>query len=101
MELKHVNEADFESEVIKCDKKVLVDFYASWCGPCKMMAPILEEMANTTDSVKIVKLDVDENQNLAIKYGVMSIPTLIVFDKGEVVNKSVGLISKSEIMDLL
>lgn len=92
MMLKHVSEKDFEDEVLKSDVKVLVDFYADWCGPCKMMAPVLEEIAENSNGFKIVKLNVDEN---------MSIPALFVFDKGEVVNKSVGLISKNEVLDLL
>lgn len=101
MMLKHVSVEDFEDEVLKSDVKVLVDFYADWCGPCKMMAPVLEEIAENNNGFKIVKLNVDENMSIAEKYNIMSIPTLFVFDKGEVVNKSVGLISKNEVLDLL
>lgn len=101
MMLKHVNVEDFEDEVLKSDVKVLVDFYADWCGPCKMMAPVLEEIAENNNGFKIVKLNVDENMSIAEKYNIMSIPALFVFDKGEVVNKSVGLISKNEVLDLL
>ena len=89
MMLKHVSVEDFEDEVLKSDVKVLVDFYADWCGPCKMMAPVLEEIAENNNGFKIVKLNI------------MSIPALFVFDKGEVVNKSIGLISKNEVLDLL
>lgn len=101
MMLKHVSVEDFEDEVLKSDVKVLVDFYADWCGPCKMMAPVLEEIAENNNGFKIVKLNVDENMSIAEKYNIMSIPSLFVFDKGEVVNKSVGLISKNEVLDLL
>lgn len=101
MMLKHVNVEDFEDEVLKSDVKVLVDFYADWCGPCKMMAPVLEEIAENNNGFKIVKLNVDENMSIAEKYNIMSIPALFVFDKGEVVNKSIGLISKNEVLDLL
>ncbi len=101
MMLKHVCVEDFEDEVLKSDVKVLVDFYADWCGPCKMMAPVLEEIAENNNGFKIVKLNVDENMSIAEKYNIMSIPALFVFDKGEVVNKSVGLISKNEVLDLL
>ncbi len=101
MMLKHVSVEDFEDEVLKSDVKVLVDFYAAWCGPCKMMAPVLEEIAENNNDFKIVKLNVDENMSIAEKYNIMSIPALFVFDKGEVVNKSVALISKNEVLDLL
>ena len=101
MMLKHVSVEDFEDEVLKSDVKVLVDFYADWCGPCKMMAPVLEEIAENNNGFKIVKLNVDENMSIAEKYNIMSIPALFVFDKGEVVNKSIGLISKNEVFDLL
>ena len=101
MAVKHVSGKDFETEVLKSDKKVLVDFYADWCGPCKMMGPVLEEMAAEYDNIDVVKINVDEEQELAIRYKVMSIPALMVFDKGEVVKKSVGLISKAEVIELI
>ena len=101
MMLKHVSVEDFEDEVLKSDVKVLVDFYADWCGPCKMMAPVLEEIAENNNGFKIVKLNVDENMSIAEKYNIMAIPALFVFDKGQVVNKSIGLISKNEVLDLL
>lgn len=101
MAVKHVKSSDFESEVLKSDKKVLVDFYADWCGPCKMMGPVLEAVSEENDNIDVVKINVDEEQELAMQYRVMSIPALMVFEKGEVVRKSVGLISKAEVLDLI
>lgn len=101
MAVVHLTEENFVTEVKATDKPVLVDFWASWCGPCQMLGPVIEELANEIDDVKICKLDVDANQDLAIEYGVMSIPTLILFKNGEVSNKSVGLVSKSEIMHMI
>ena len=99
--VKHINTDNFEEEVIKAEGKVLVDFFATWCGPCTMLAPILEQVADSKPEVKIVKVDVDEEPELATRYKVMSIPTLIVFEKGEVVKKSLGVISKAELLDLI
>lgn len=99
--VKHVTTADFEEVVIKAEGKVLVDFFATWCGPCTMLAPVLEQVADSKPEVKIVKVDVDEEPELATRYKVMSIPTLIVFEKGEVVKKSLGVISKAELLDLI
>ena len=99
--VKVLNEKDFDEIVLMSQLPVLVDFYADWCGPCKMMAPVLEEIAENNNDFKIVKLNVDENMSIAEKYNIMSIPALFVFDKGEVVNKSIGLISKNEVLDLL
>ena len=83
--VKHINTDNFEEEVIKAEGKVLVDFFATWCGPCTMLAPVLEQVADSKPEVKIVKVDVDEEPELATRYKVMSIPTLMVFEKGEVV----------------
>lgn len=96
-----VSSENFENEVLKSDKTVLIDFYADWCGPCKMLAPVVEEIANENDSIKVAKINVDDEQDLAGKYGVMSIPTLVVIKNGQEVNRSVGLISKSEVISLL
>ena len=92
---------NFDEEVLRSDKKVLIDFYATWCGPCKVWSPIVEEIAKENDDIKVVKIDVDEEEELANKYGVISIPTLIVIENGEVINKSVGVISKEEIESML
>lgn len=92
---------NFENEVINSDKPVLVDFWATWCGPCKMLAPIIEEIANENDSIKVGKVNVDEQQELAVKFGIMSIPTVLVFKGGKVVNTSVGYCSKEKLESLI
>ena len=99
--VKHVTTADFEEVVIKAEGKVLVDFFATWCGPCSMMAPVFEQVSDITPDVKIVKVDIDENPELAERYKVMSIPTFMVFENGTVVKKTVGAISKSELLELI
>ena len=91
---------NFKEEVLDYKGTVLVDFYADWCGPCKMLSPVLEEISNETD-IKICKVTVDENQALAIEYKVMSIPTLIVFKEGKKELVSVGLKSKEEILEMI
>lgn len=102
MEVIKLNNQNFQKEVIDSDKIVLIDFYADWCGPCKMMSPIIDEVANEMyESVKVCKLNVDENPNLAVEYNVMSIPTLIIFKSGNVVDTSVGLRDKEEILNNL
>ena len=98
-ELK-ITAANFENEVLRSDKPVLLDFYADWCGPCKMLAPILEELDGVAPC-KIVKVDVDENRALALQYAVASIPTLLVFRNGQLVNRSVGLISREDVLKLV
>ena len=91
---------NFKEEVLDYKGTVLVDFYADWCGPCKMLSPVLEEISNETD-IKICKVNADENQALAIEYKVMSIPTLIVFKEGKKELVSVGLKSKEEILEMI
>ncbi len=101
MSVIKVNEENFEREVLQADKTVLVDFYADWCGPCKMLSPIVDEVANEVSDVKVCKVNIDEARDLAIKFDIMSIPTLLVFKNGNVVNSSLGLVSKAKIMDLI
>ena len=101
MNVIKVNDSTFEQEVLKSNIPVLVDFYADWCGPCKMLSPTVDEVANENDDVKVVKVNVDESQEVAIKYQVMSIPTLVVIKNGNEVNRSVGLIDKEEILNMI
>lgn len=99
---KKFTSANFAAEVLGADKPVLVDFYADWCGPCKMMAPAVEQLAEELDGVAVVgKLNVDENEDIAMKYGIMSIPTLVVFKGGEPVNKVIGVQSKETIEQMV
>ena len=100
MELK-INSENFEKEVLNSEKPVLVDFFADWCGPCKMMAPIVEELATELDGkVKVGKINVDENSDIAVEYNVMSIPTLIIFKNGKEEKRLVGLRDKEELLNL-
>lgn len=97
-----VNDANFQNEVLSADKPVLVDFWAVWCGPCKMIAPIVEELAAEYDGkLKVTKMDVDANPRTAMQYGIRSIPTLMVFKSGEVVEQIVGAIPKRHLLDKL
>lgn len=92
---------NFETVVLKADKPVLVDFWASWCAPCRMLSPIVDEIGEENDAFIVGKVNIDEEQELALRYKVSSIPTLIVFEKGEVKQKNVGVIGKSDILKLL
>lgn len=93
---------NFEEEVLKKDGVILVDFFATWCGPCKMLAPVLSQIAEEyKDKIRVGKVNVDENNELAMKYQIASIPTLIFFKNGEIVKTSVGLSTKSELMDII
>jgi len=97
-----LTEKNFEEEVLKEEKLVLVDFWASWCGPCQMLAPVLSQFAEEhKDKLKVGKVNVDEQRDLAIKYNITSIPTLILFKNGEIVNVSVGFHSKAELKEIV
>ena len=97
-----INNQNFEEEVVKSDKPVLLDFWASWCGPCKMLSPIVDEFAEEIgDIVKVGKINVDEESDLASKFQIMSIPTLVVIKDGKEVKRSVGVISKNEVKNLV
>ena len=97
----NVTKENFDKEVLQAEGTVLVDFSASWCGPCRMIAPAVEKISEEHPDVKVCKVNIDDEQELAIKYGVMSIPTLMVVKNGEVVNTAVGLRPKEEIEELL
>ena len=101
MSLVHVGKSNFDSIVKGSSKPVLVDFWASWCGPCRMIAPVLEEVAAERADILVCKVNVDEEQELAISYGISSIPTLLVFKNGQVVNKSIGAVPKAKILEML
>ena len=97
MEYGNVN--NFENLI--SNDVVLVDFFANWCGPCKMLSPVLDDIASERSNVKIVKVDVDKNEELAKKYGIMSIPTLLLFKNGQVIDKHIGYISKDMLIEMI
>ena len=96
-----IKSEEFEEKVLKNQKPVLVDFFATWCGPCKMLAPILEQVATEQDACEIVKVDVDEAMDIAKNYGIMSVPTMILFKNGEEVDRATGLRQKSQILSMI
>ena len=96
-----VTSANFEEEVLKSEKPVLIDFYATWCGPCKILSPMVEEAAQENEDVKFVKIDIDKTEDIAIKYQVMSIPTLVLIQNGEEKDRRVGILDKDQILDLV
>ena len=96
-----INKENFQNEVLNSDKPVLLDFYADWCGPCRMVGPIVEEIAGERSDIKVGKINVDEQAELAAQFGVMSIPILAVIKNGEVVNRSVGARPKEQILAML
>ncbi len=101
MEVLKITSENFKQEVLQSQEPVLVDFYADWCGPCKMLSPIVDEVAQENEDVKVVKINVDEAQDLAMEYKVMSIPTLVVIKNSREVARSVGVVDKSEIVEML
>lgn len=101
MSVMKVGAANFQVEVLESDKKVLVDFWADWCGPCRMLSPLVDQVAEENANIKVVKVNVDEENALAMKYGIMSIPTLLVFENGQEVKRSTGAIPKNAILDLV
>lgn len=101
MSVTEINNNNFESNVIKSDKKVLLDFYADWCGPCRMVSPLVDEIAEENPQLFVGKINVDQNPELAQKFGVASIPTLVVMKDGKIVNHSVGAMQKSKILAML
>ncbi len=100
MELNITN-SNFEELVLKSEKAVLLDFWAVWCGPCQMIAPIVKEIADENENIVVGKVNVDEEQGLAMKFGITSIPTIVIIKNGEIVNKAVGLRSKAQLLELL
>ena len=100
--ITHVTDATFNDDVLKSDMPVLVDFWAEWCGPCKMIAPVLEEVAQShAGKVRIAKVDVDDNREVAAKYGIRGIPTLLLFKNGEVAAQKVGALSKAQMLEFV
>ena len=101
MSVLHITKNNFQSEVLESDRPVLIDFWASWCGPCRMVAPIIEEIAAENDRFKVGKIDVDAEPELAAQFRIMSIPTLIVMQDGKVVNQAIGARGKDDILSLI
>ena len=96
-----ITKDNFENEIVKADKPVLVDFWASWCGPCRMLSPTIDEIAEEHPEIKVCKINIDDEAELAIRHGVMSVPTLVIFKNGEIAQTAVGVRPKDEILDLL
>ena len=101
MSVLHITKENFEAEVVNSEKPVLLDFFATWCGPCRMIGPIIEEIAEENESIKVCKIDVDQDPELAVRFKVASIPTLIVMKDGKPVNQALGAMPKEKILALL
>ena len=101
MGIIELTEETFDAEVLQDKKFVIVDFWASWCTPCRMLAPILEEIADEYPNIKVCKLNVDDAPNIAERYGIMSLPALLFFDSGEIINESIGLGSRERVLSFL
>ena len=101
MSILKITKENFEAEVLNSDKPVLLDFFATWCGPCRMVGPILEEISEENESVKVCKIDVDQDPELAMRFKVTSIPLLVVMQDGKVINQALGAKPKDQILELL
>ena len=101
MSVLHITKDTFQEEVLKSDKPVLLDFWAPWCGPCRMIGPVLDEIAEDREDIKVCKVNVDEEPELAASYQIVSIPTVLVIKNGEIVNSSLGAKPKAQILELL
>ncbi len=101
MKVLHINKDNFHNEVLNSDKPVLLDFFASWCGPCRMVGPILDEIAQEREDIKVCKVDIDEQPELASRYRIMSVPTLMVLKGGRIVDQSIGARPKHQILAMV
>ncbi len=101
MALIHITKDNFNKEVMETEKVVLLDFWATWCGPCQMIAPVLDEIAEECTDITVGKIDVDKEQDLAMSFGITSIPTLIVIKNGKAVNKAIGMRAKNQILEMI
>ena len=101
MAVLHITKDTFQAEVLESEKTVLLDFWATWCGPCRMIGPVLEEVAQEREDVKVCKIDVDQEPELAKQFQIMSIPTLIVMEKGKIINQALGAMPKNSVLALL
>ena len=101
MAVVELSKDNFEGEILNSDKPVLVDFWASWCGPCKMLSPLVDQLSEETDAVKVCKVNVDEEEELAVKFQVASIPTLLLFKDGRVEKQSIGYIPKDKLVEFI
>ena len=101
MSVVNINQANFDTEVLNAEKKVLLDFWAPWCGPCRMVSPIVDAVAEERPDVKVGKVNVDDEEELAVRFGIMSIPTLMVFEGGKPIKTVIGARSKEEILKML